>query len=184
MMRKLVMGCLCVAAAACGGGEENKQVAAEAPDTLPAGTWKSAFEVKSFASADKAPTPALKAKQGDKEEASNCVGEADRAKPSPALFAGSGYQCTYANSYVRGGMINATLNCTRPELKGPINMTVSGSFDADSFEATVETASFLPGDGDFKMTRKVEGELTPGACQAAAPDAKVPTVGQAGRKGG
>jgi hypothetical protein len=168
-MRYLTIVPLCLVAAACGGGGgENKQEAKEAPDKLPAGTWATKFEVESFTSMDKT-TPALKAKDGDKEEASACVTEADRAKPAPELFAGNGYTCNYANSYVRGGMINASMTCTRPELKGQVNMTVSGSYDEDSFEAEVDGTSFLPGPGDFRMRRKVEGKLTPGACQAAAP---------------
>jgi len=167
-MRALMIVPLCLAAAACSGGEgDNKQAAAEAPQTLPAGTWQTKFEVKSFTSVDKT-TPGLKAKEGDKEEASACVTEAERAKPAPELFAGNGYTCTYSNSYLRGGMINASMSCTRPELKGQINMTVSGSYDADSFEAQVDGTSYLPGPGDFRMSRKVEGKLTPGACQPAS----------------
>jgi Protein of unknown function (DUF3617) len=177
-MRAILIVPLCLAAAACSGGDaDNGQAAAEAPDSLPAGTWKTELEVKSFRSADRA-TPALKAKAGDKEEATGCVTDADRAKPAPELFVGSGYSCTYQNSYFRGGMINASLTCTRPELKGQVNMTVTGSYDKDGFEAQVDGASYLPGDGDFVMMRKVKGKVTPGACQpepaapAPAADAK------------
>lgn len=178
-MRALLIVPLCLAAAACSdGGTENKQAAAETPDTLPAGTWQTKFEVKGFRSADKT-TPALKAKEGDKEEATACVTEAQRSRPAPELFAGSGYECTYANSYVRGGIINASLTCTRPELKGQINMTVSGSYDNDSFEATVDGTSYLPGPGDFTMSRKVEGKVAPGACQPAAPPASADKGGKA-----
>jgi|GEM_PF-1150904 len=181
-MRASMIVPLCLAMAACSGDEgDNKQASAEAPQTLPAGTWQTKFEVKSFTSIDKT-TPGLKAKVGDKEEAAACVTEADRAKPAPELFAGSGYQCTYANSYIRGGMINASLTCTRPELKGQINMTVSGSYDSDSFEAQVDGTSYLPGPGDFRMSRKVEGKLTPGACQPAAAPGAAPAA--AAGKGG
>ncbi|MBV8686425.1 MAG: DUF3617 family protein [Alphaproteobacteria bacterium] len=179
-MRNLWVVPLCLAAAACSGGEgENKAAAAETPDTLPAGSWKTDFEVKSFRSADQT-TPALKAKPGDKEEARGCVAANERSKPSPGLFAGAGYQCTYANSYFRGGMINASMTCTRPELKGQINMTVTGSFDADSFDVTVDEASYLPGPGDFVMSRKVKGKVTPGACEpVAAPAGAAPAGGKA-----
>jgi hypothetical protein len=183
-MRAFLIVPLCLAAAACSGGDAgNQQAAAEAPDTLPAGTWKTEFEVKSFRSADQS-TPALKAKEGDKEESTSCVTEADRAKPAPELFAGSGYSCTYANSYFRGGMINASLNCTRPELKGQVVMSVTGSYDKDSFEAQVDGTSYLPGDGDFKMTRKVKGKVTPGACQPAAAPAAAEKTGKAKAKAG
>jgi len=165
-MRLLLIVPLCFAAAACSGGDEAANQSAEAPATLPAGTWQAEFEVKRFASADQT-TPALKAKQGDKEKASSCVPEAQRATPAPELFAGAGYACTYQNSYIKDGMINATIQCTRPELKGQINMAVQGNYTADSFEATVDSTSYLPGPGDFTMSRKVKGKLTPGACQPA-----------------
>lgn len=167
-MRALIIVPLCLAAAACSGGDETNNQSAETPTLLPAGTWQTEFEVKTFRSADKT-TPALKAKEGDKEKVDSCVPEADRAKPAPELFAGGGYDCTYANSYIKNGMINAGISCTRPELKGQINMTVQGSYDADSFEATVDATSYLPGPGDFTLSRKVEGKLSPGACQPAAP---------------
>jgi hypothetical protein len=183
-MRYLSIVPFCLAAAACSGGDEAKNEAAAVPATLPAGTWQAAFEVKRFASADQT-TPALKAKQGDKEQSSSCVTEAQRTQPAPELFAGAGYSCTYQNSYIKDGMINATIACTRPELKGQINMAVQGSYTADSFEATVDSTSYLPGPGDFTMSRKVKAKLTPGACQAApaAGDGSGNTAAAAGAKG-
>jgi hypothetical protein len=166
-MRLLTIVPLCLLAAACSGGDDANNQAAAAPETLPAGTWQTSFEVKTFDSADKT-TPALKAKQGDKEQASSCVPEAQRAAPAPELFAGSGYSCTYQNSYIKGGTINATIQCTRPELKGTINMSVSGTYTAGGFDADVESNSYLAGPGNFRMTRKVKGKVTPGACQPAA----------------
>jgi hypothetical protein len=171
-MRTLLILPLCAAAAACSGGDEgSKNEAAAAPASIPGGTWNSEFEVKAFRSADKT-TPALKAKEGDKEEAASCVPENQREQPPAALFSGPGYSCTYSNSYIKDGMINASLVCTRPELKGQVNMTVSGSYDDKSFEAQVDSTSFLPGDGDFTMSRKVKGKLAPGSCQSEAADAK------------
>jgi hypothetical protein len=171
MMRIISIVPLCLAAAACGGGDNaaNDQEAAS-PPTLPSGTWSSEFEVKTFRSADKT-TPALKAKVGDKEQASSCVPEGQGERPPANLFAGEGYDCTYSNSYIKEGMINASLVCSRPELKGQVNMSVSGTYDSKSFDATVESTSFLPGNGDFTMSRKVKGKLSPGACQPAAPAA-------------
>jgi hypothetical protein len=182
-MRFFMIVPLCLAAAACSGGDEDNKQAAEAPATLPAGTWQAEFEVKSFDSTDQT-TPALKAKKGDKEQASSCVPEAQRALPAPELFAGAGYSCTYQNSYIKGGTINATIACTRPELKGQINMAVQGSYTASDFEATVDSTSYLPGPGDFRMSRKVKGKLTPGACQpapaAADGNAAAPAKAKAG----
>lgn len=190
MMRIILIVPLCLAAAACGGGDSGtNDPQAAAPATIPAGTWNSEFEVKAFRSTDKT-TPALKAKEGDKEQASICVPEGQSERPPAGLFTGGGYDCSYTNSYIKDGMINASLVCGRPELKGQINMTVSGSYDRDSFEAAVESTSFLPGNGDFTMSRKVKGKLSPGACQpAAAPaagakPAKPPVTQGSGRRGG
>jgi hypothetical protein len=61
-------------------------------------------------------------------------------------------------------------------------MNVSGSYDSNSFEATVDSTSYLPGDGDFTMSRKVKGKLTPGACQAAAPAAEDKGAAKGGAK--
>jgi hypothetical protein len=164
-MRIVLIVPLCLAAAACSGGDDSANQAAAVPATLPAGTWQADFEVTRFTSVG-GPTPALKAKQGDKEQASSCVPEADRAKPAPELFAGTGYSCTYQNSYIKDGMINAALSCTRPELKGEVHMAMQGSYTADGFEGTVDSNSYLPG-GNFTMTRKVKAKVTAGACQAA-----------------
>ncbi|HEY0413593.1 MAG TPA: DUF3617 family protein [Allosphingosinicella sp.] len=168
-MRLLLIVPLCLAAAACSGGDEaSNNAAAAAPDKLPAGTWQTNFEVTAFRSTDKT-TPALKAVVGDKETATGCVTEAERARPAPELFAGSGYKCSYSNSYFKDGMINASITCSRPELTGDINMTVQGSYTATTFEATIDGTSYLPGPGDFTMSRRVTGTVTPGVCQAAAP---------------
>lgn len=166
-MRVLTIVPLCLAAAACSGGDDANKQAAAVPEVLPAGTWQTAFEVIKFDSADKT-TPALKAKVGDKEQGSTCVPASGRVEATPELFAGAGYSCTYQTSYIKQGMINANIQCTRPELKGTINMSVDGTYTADSFDAQVETNSYLAGPGNFRMTRKVKGKLTPGDCQRAA----------------
>ena len=186
-MRLVLIVPLCLAAAACSGGDDGANQAAAAPETLPAGTWQADFEVTKFDSVG-GPTPALKAKKGDKEQASSCVTETQRAKPAPELFAGAGYSCIYQNSYIKDGMINAALSCTRPELKGEIHMAMQGSYTADSFEGTVDSNSYLPG-GNFTMSRKVKAKLSPGACQpapaaAAGGNAAAPAAAPAGEKKG
>ncbi|HEX4738388.1 MAG TPA: DUF3617 family protein [Allosphingosinicella sp.] len=169
-MRILTIVPICLVVAACSGGDEANNQAA-APETLAAGTWQTSFEVTQFRSADTG-TPALKAKVGDKEQGSTCIAASRSVEATPELFAGTGYSCTYQTSYIKQGMINGNIQCTRPELKGTINMSVSGTYTADSFEAEVDSNSYLPGPGNFRMTRKVKGKLTPGACQPAATDAE------------
>ena len=66
-MRYLMMVPFCLAAAACSGGAEEKKSAAPAtPATMAAGQYATDFEVTAFRQTDNNPTPAVKAKKGDK----------------------------------------------------------------------------------------------------------------------
>ena len=89
-------------------------------------------------------------------------------KPKPELFAGSGYDCKYTNSYIRGGKLNAQLSCKRKPIQGEIAMNVEGSYTGTGFQGTVTATSFLPGEGDFVMTSKITGRRTADVC---APEA-------------
>lgn len=171
-MRGWMIVPLCLLAS-CSGGEEKKAEEA-VPTTLPAGQWETDFEVTKFASADKT-TPAFDAKVGDKETTPACI-PAGATEPPAGLFAGEGYECTYKSNYVRNGRINASLNCKREGVIGDIMMSVDGSFKADSFEGTVSTTTYLPGDGDFAMDRKLKGRKTGEAC-APAPAEPAPKAG-------
>jgi hypothetical protein len=163
-MRILVLASFCLVAA-CSGSEEKK---AEGPvAALPsAGQWEVAFETTAFRSTD-GKTPILTAAVGDKETAAACIAAGSESKPDPALFTGAGYDCSYMTSYIKEGRVNAQLKCTREGANGSINMSASGTSTADTFEGTVDTTSFLHGDGDFTMTRKVTARRTAPACQAA-----------------
>lgn len=163
-MRRLTIAFLCLGAAACGGGQEEKK-AEETPAMLPAGTWTIASEVTAMRSTDKT-TPAVKAAVGDKDSDTVCVDKASKTPP-PELFAGKGYQCSYSTSYMKEGTINATMDCRRAGLKGSIPMTVQGTYTAKGFNGTVDATSYLTGDGDFAMTRKLSATVKPGACTAA-----------------
>lgn len=163
-MRKLGMALLCLGAAACGGAPEEKK-AEEAPAMLPAGTWTVSSEITALRSLDKSP-PAIKAAVGDKDTATFCVPKAT-AQPEPALFAGSGYTCSYKSAYIKGGLLNATIDCRRGDVQGSIMMTVQGDYTATGFTGTADTTAYLPGAGDFAMSRKISGSVKPGACTPA-----------------
>jgi hypothetical protein len=165
-MRALIIVPLClVAAAACSGGEEKK--ADEAAATLEAGQWEVVSEVTEFRSTDKA-TPALKAAKGDKVTSAACIEEGDKAKPKAELFAGAGYECKYKNSYIKNGRINASVSCERDALEGEIMMSIQGTYTGTTFEGTVDTISYLSGEGDFAMNSRMSGRKTAPAC---APEA-------------
>ena len=177
-MRALIMVPLCLAAACSSGGEEGNSTQ-KAAAQMEAGQWETNFEVTSIRSTDNS-TPVLKAAAGDKETGTACITAADGATPPATIFAGPGYECSYKNSYFRGGRINATLDCRREGIEGSIMMNANGNFQGSSFEGTVETASYLAGLGDFAMVRKMSGRKTGGTCQAPAPEAEEKAGGKAG----
>jgi hypothetical protein len=171
-MRYPVIASLClVAACSDGGGGAEEKKAEEQAATIEAGQWETSFEVTELRSTDKA-TPAVKAKAGDKMTSTTCVTEANKAEPPPELFAGQGYKCSYKTSYIRNGRLNASLACRHSSVSGEMVMSVNGSYSAASFEGTVSTTTYLPGDGDFQMTRNITGRKTAGACTAEAPAQK------------
>jgi hypothetical protein len=175
-MRALILIPFCLVAACSDDGAGQKTAEQAAPATLPAGQWQATYEVTAMRSTDNS-KPVVTAKAGDKENADVCVGKAEGDKPNPALFSGSGYQCSYQNSYIKDGMMTADLTCTRPGVTGAINMSMRGTYGAKSFEGTVETTTYLPGTGDFAMSRKIGGTLGAASCQPAA-------AAPAGTKGG
>jgi hypothetical protein len=125
-------------------------------------------EITGFRSLDKT-TPAIKAAVGDKETETVCVQKA-AAEPPPSLFAGSGYQCSYRSAYIKEGTLNATLDCRRGDLQGSVMMTVQGSYTASGFTGTADGTAYLPGPGDFAISRKLSGTVKPGACTPAPAD--------------
>ncbi|MBV9932151.1 MAG: DUF3617 family protein [Alphaproteobacteria bacterium] len=165
-MRKSAALLLCLGAAACGGAPEEKKPA-EVPALLPAGTWTVASEITALRSLDKT-TPAIKAKVGDKDSLTVCV---DKPGPQPPanMFAGTGYECGYKSAYIKDGMLNATIDCRRADVDGSIMMTVQGSYTATGFTGTAETTAYLPGAGDFAMSRTLTGSVKGGACTPAPP---------------
>ena len=161
-MRSLMIVPLCLLAAACSEGEAPKAEETVAEHLEP-GLWEAASEITTFRSTDST-TPAVKAAVGDKSTVQACVTEADKASPPASLFAGEGYECKYATQYLRGGRINHSLECTREGVTGSIPMQVEGSFRGDGFDANVTTQTYLPGTGDFAMTRKITARRTAPSC--------------------
>jgi hypothetical protein len=156
--------------AACSGGEAQKEEEQPAAAIEP-GLWEASAETTAFRSTDNT-TPAIKATVGDKATVQACVTEADKAKPAATLFAGEGYDCEYKSSYMQGARLNHSLECRREGVAGSIPMTVEGTFKADSIDATVTTQTYLPGSGDFAMTRKLTARKTAATCPSAAEGGK------------
>jgi hypothetical protein len=164
-MRKMMLLSLGLVAA-CSEPAEEKKAEGPVAAVFGAGQWEASFETTDFRSTD-GKTPIVTAKVGDKATAPACVTAGAEDKPAAALFVGEGYDCTYGTTYIRGGRVNAQLTCTRAG-KGPIGFSASGTSTADTFEGTVDTVSYLPGDGDFQMSRKVTARRTGPTCAAPA----------------
>jgi len=153
-----------VALAACGGGgEEGNKTKARAQNLAP-GQYEVTAEVTNFRKADEG-TPKIEAEVGSRTTRSVCV--TDGAQLPPELFIEEGYSCQAAgDAFARGGSINITYRCTRPDLSGAIGTNVSGTFEAESFEAQRTLSTQLSTDGDVVIASNLTGRRT-GDCSAA-----------------
>ena len=165
-MRFIALAPLLVLAACSEGAAPTKQEAeAPAAEQLSAGQWEMTTEITKLTQRDKG-APAIDTPEGSRSTTSSCVAEADVKKPQPALFAGEGSECSYRDIYMRDGRLNATLACSRADLRGTIATNVNGSFTATTFEGTTSTETSLSGDGDVRIDAKLTGRRT-GDCTAA-----------------
>ena len=153
--------------AACSGEKQAPEKAEHDPaaEHIGAGQWEVTTEVTKVTQRDKG-TPALKMPQGTKMVTSSCVSEADVKQPPAAMFVPEGFDCEYRDSYMSGGRINLTLQCTREGLSGDIPIAINGNYTAETLEATATAETRLSGEGDVKMDTKITGRRT-GACTAA-----------------
>jgi hypothetical protein len=124
-MRMTALAVLPMAAlAACSGNSPTaKAEASTRAEHIDPGQWEVVSRVTDFRVTDagkaKIDTPA-----GTQADAALCVGEGEAAKPSPALFVGADYDCTYDNFYMRNGRLSAQMQCSKEGLTGNIGMTV------------------------------------------------------------
>ncbi len=159
-MRHLVLVPLAALAACSGGSEPQKQESEAAPvEQMSAGQWEMTTEVTKLTQRDQG-APALKMPQGSKTSRSVCIGEGEVKQPPAGLFVPEELECTYRDSYISGGRVNATLACSREGLRGNIGTIVNGSFTADTIEATATTETSLSGDGDVRIDAKLTGRRT------------------------
>ncbi len=157
-----LMAAAILALAGCAEEAAKAPPAPAAPASLPAGLWKTSGEVSQFKTMD-AGTPIIAAKVGDKNTGETCVAAGEGKKPKPALFGAMRGECGYSNFYLGNGTMSGTIECKSPQ--GPIMHMVNGSYTADTFEASVDTASYLTSDGDVTLTTKLSGTRA-GDCPA------------------
>jgi hypothetical protein len=143
--------------------EANNSVESVAAALTP-GEYELVAKVTELRSTDKT-TPDTKSKVGaDPVTTRTCVGPDN--KIDPATFVEAGETCTQSESYVRNGRLNLQYKCNRPS-KGQLTQLVDGDFNADSFAASIRTATYYVGSGDYELVRSVTGKRL-GACAAAA----------------
>lgn len=153
---------LAVAGCSDGSGSENNVAAEERASALQSGEYELTTTVDSIRSTD-GTTPASQLKQGDAPTTTRtCVGPNNQI--DPAAFVEAGESCTAGDTYMSGGRMSLQLRCDRPG-NGSLSHVVDGNFKADSFSASVITATIFSGSGDYELRRSVEakrvGDCTP-----------------------
>jgi hypothetical protein len=174
-MRISAIAALLALGACSGGGEENKAKARV--DALQPGQYEVTSQVTAFRAADQG-KPRIDTPQGTRTTRSVCV--TDGAALPADLFADEGIDCRPPQgSFVKAGTINISLQCGRPDLQGNLGYTVSGKFDAQSFEVQRQLSTMLVTDGDVVIGSTVTGRRT-GECVAAPPAGDAQGVAPAG----
>ena len=159
--------------AGCGETAGTKNEAAPKAANVEPGQWALTSEVTSFERADEG-EPKINTPVGTRTTENVCVGTGDRLPVE--LFSGPGYDCDYANYYVRNGRVNVTLNCRREGLSGQIGITVDGRVTEEGLDFSRGVQTSLYSDGDVTIESRVTGRRT-GECAD-------PAAGAAGNKAG
>lgn len=162
-MRRLLLLCL-LSVAACSEAPPEKAPEAAAASELKPGQWEVTTEIRDIKSLDGG-APAIKP---ETLTASYCVAAGEGKKPPAVLLAGlPDAQCSQDSLYLTSGRLNASLSCTKPELKGKLMLSVNGTFTAESFETETSLQTYLSGEGDVQASATSKARRT-GECTAAA----------------
>ena len=153
--------------AGCGETKPADNGSEQVPAALNPGEYEVTTLVESLRSTDQT-EPATKARADGKAYTHRACVSSD-GSVEPKMFSEEGDECRIDNVYARNGRLTLSLSCSRPSAPGTVAQSISGTFTADAFEATVQTATYLTGAGDYAMTRKMTGKRL-GECTAAPAD--------------
>lgn len=160
---RLIVCAFATLLAGCGQGAAVNNGSEQVPAAINPGEYEVTTIVESLRSTDQT-TPATKAKADGKAITHRaCI--ASDGTVEPAMFSEAGDECRIDSAYARNGRLTLALSCSRPGAPGLVAQSVAGTFSADGFEATVETATYLTGAGDYAMRRKMVGKRV-GECAA------------------
>lgn len=155
-MKRLMLSAIAAVLAGCGQEAVVNNGSEQVPAALNPGEYEVTTLVESLRSTDQT-TPATKAKADGKAVTHRaCV--ASDGTVEPAMFSEAGDECRIDNAYARNGRLTLALSCSRPGAPGLVAQSVEGRFTSDGFEATVETATYFTGAGDYAMRRKLAGK--------------------------
>ncbi|HEX4761519.1 MAG TPA: DUF3617 family protein [Sphingomicrobium sp.] len=153
---RLIVYAFAALLAGCGQESAVNNGSEQVPAAINPGEYEVTTVVESLRSTDQT-TPATKAKADGKAITHRaCI--ASDGTVEPAMFSEAGDECRIDNAYARNGRLTLALSCSRPGAPGLVAQSVAGTFSADGFEATVETATYLTGAGDYAMRRKMVGK--------------------------
>ena len=172
-MRRLALLAL-LTVTGCGDDSPQNKAAAAGPTAIAPGQWELTSEVTRFTQADHG-APRINTPVGTRTTANICVGAG--AQQPTAFYSGDNFNCTYGTYYARNGMINLTLQCTRPGLTGQIPMTIDGTFQGSTIDYHRNLRTVLTTDGDVEIDTHVTGRRT-GDCTPAATPAAAPAAGR------
>ena len=142
--------------AGCGETKPADNGSEHVPAALNPGEYEVTTLVESLRSTDQT-EPATKAKADGKAYTHRACVSSD-GSVEPKMFSEEGDECRIDNVYARNGRLTLSLSCSRPSAPGTVAQSINGTFTADAFEATVQTATYLTGAGDYAMTRKMTGK--------------------------
>ena len=167
-MRLMILAASAALLAGCSDDSATAPKAKEAPAaSLEAGEYEITAKIDNVRSVDKA-SPKTASKAGDAPKVTRTCVPADGTL-EPAVFAEAGESCSPLDNYMRGGRMSLQFKCRRG--RDQLTQLVDGDFKADSFEATVRTATYFSGDGDYELVRTFTAKRV-GECSAVGSDSK------------
>lgn len=155
-MKVVALIALAAALAGCSEAPPVDNGSEQVPAALNPGEYEVTTVVESLRSTDQT-EPATKAKADGKAHVHRACVSSD-GSVEPKMFSEAGDECRIDNVYARNGRLTLSLSCSRPDTPGTVAQSISGTFSADGFDATVQTATYLTGAGDYAMTRKMTGK--------------------------